>query len=377
MNQAPHDEGAYEVAVVGGGIAGAAACRQLGQAGIQVLWLVPPPTDGRERFGESLAPAARPIITKLGLEALLGSAQHRSSNSLFSSWGSEALVERHASVNLEGPGLVVNRDAFEQDLEAAALETGSIMAIPTSLRALRMHGDSWRLDLADGSTQAARVAIDASGRSAVIGRRLARRIHHDRQVAAVAIVSQRSTTVTPTPTTLIEAMPDGWLYAALLPDRRLSLAYFSDPDLMPRGVSSDVTTWQQLLGRSTHVSRWIEEAEFEIDRPPRLTPAGVALLDRCASESIGGCWLAVGDAAASLDPLSSHGMTTALWTGVRGAKAAQAWLSGDHADVQEYARAVSRGVDCFLTDRVGVYGRETRFTDRPFWSRRAHPVAND
>lgn len=377
MSQAPYDGGAHEVAVVGGGIAGAAACLQLGQAGIQALWLVPPSTDGRERFGESLAPAARPILSKLGLGDLLCSEKHRSSNSLFSSWGSEALVERHASVSLEGPGLVVDRDAFEQDLEAAALETGSIRAIPTALRNLRMEGDSWCLELADGTTQTARVAIDATGRSAVVGRRLARRIHHDQLVAAVAIVTQRPTTILPTPTTLIEAMPDGWLYAALLPDRRLSLAYFSDPDLLPRGLSRDVTTWQHLLAGSIHVSRWIEDADFEIERPPRLTPAGVACLDRCASERFGGGWLAVGDAAASFDPLSSHGMTTALWTGVRGAKAAQAWLSGDHTEVQEYAQEVSRGVDRFLTDRTGVYGRESRFAKRPFWQRRAQPVAHD
>jgi flavin-dependent dehydrogenase len=377
VSQAPYDGGAHEVAVVGGGIAGAAACRRLGQAGIQALWLVPPTTDGRERFGESLAPAARPILSTLGLEDLLRSAKHRSSNSLFSSWGSEALVERHASVSLEGPGLVVDRDAFEQDLAAAALETGSIRAIAASLRTLRMDGDSWRLTLADGTTRLAQVVIDATGRSAVVGRRLARRVHHDHQVAAVAIASQRSTTVTPTPTTVIEAIPDGWLYAALLPDRRLSLAYFSDPDLLPRGISSDVTTWQQLLSGSIHVSRWIEDAEFGIERPPRLVPAGVASLDRGASEPIGRGWLAVGDAAASFDPLSSHGMTTALWTGVRGAEAAQAWLSGNRTEVQEYAQEVSRGVDRFLIDRVGVYGRETRFADRPFWKRRVHPVGAD
>ncbi|MFM8858450.1 MAG: glycine oxidase maturase GoxB [Actinomycetota bacterium] len=376
MSQAPYDGGAHEVAVVGGGIAGAAACLQLGQAGIQALWLVPPSTDGRERFGESLAPAARPILSKLGLGDLLCSEKHRSSNSLFSSWGSEVLVERHASVSLEGPGLVVDRDAFEQDLEAAALETGSIRAIPTALRDLRMEGDSWCLELADGTTRTARVAIDATGRSAVVGRRLARRIHHDHLVAAVAIVTQRPTTVVPTPTTLIEAMPDGWLYAALLPDRRLSLAYFSDPDLLPRGLSRDVTTWQHLLAGSIHVSRWIEDADFEIERPPRLTPAGVASLDRCASEQISGGWLAVGDAAASFDPLSSHGMTTALWTGVRGAKATQAWLSGDHTEVQEYAQEVSRGVDRFLTDRIAVYSRESRFAKRPFWQRRAQRAAH-
>lgn len=370
MRGAPRDGGAHDVAVIGGGIAGAAACRELGRAGVRTLWLAPPRADDSERFGESLAPAARPILTSLGLEELLGSSRHRSSNTVLSSWGSGLLLERHASVNLEGPGLVVDRGAFERDLADAAAEAGSLAAIPTTLRTVRVEGESWRLDLSDGTTQLARVVIDATGRSAVVGRRLAQRVHHDRQIAAVAIADQRSTTVVPTPVTLIEAMPDGWLYAALLADGRLSLAYFSDPDLLPSGLSSDVDAWQRLLGTSIHVSRWIEDAEFDIVRPPRLTPAGVAWLDKCGSEPVGCGWVAVGDAAASLDPLSSHGMTTALWTGVRGGKAAHAWLSGDRSAVQEYAADVSGGVARFLADRVAVYRREARFADRPFWERR-------
>ena len=370
MTCPPPEDSVHDAAVVGGGIAGAAACRELGRAGVRTLWLVPPTADDREPFGESLAQAARPILARLGLEDVLQSSRHRSSNALFSAWGSELLLERHASLHLEGPGLVVDRRAFEGDLAAAAMCSPSVTARPTTLRAFRVEDQSWHLDLADGTSHLARIAIDATGRRAVFGRRLSPRVHHDRQMAAVAISAQRASNVEPTPATLIEAMPDGWLYAALLPDGRLSLAYFSDPDLLPAGLSSDVDTWRRLLGASVHVSRWIDDAEFDILQPPRMTSAGVAWLERCGSGSVGRGWLAVGDAAAALDPLSSHGMTTALWTGARGGRAAHAWLNGDGSAVEEYAAEVSRGVERLLAERVDVYRREARFANRPFWKRR-------
>lgn len=357
-----------EVAVVGGGIAGAAACVALHRHGLRALWIAPNRGTDDALVGESLAPAAGPILAQLGLDRLLDGDRHRAANATFSAWGSNALGERNAIVHLEGAGRVLDRAGFEVDLTAAAAAVAERR--PTALTAAAAGSGTWRLALADGSTAVAGFLVDASGRGSVASRALAKPHRDDRLVAACALLPHCDPTVEPTPATLVEAVVDGWWYAALLPDGRLSLACFSDPDLLPRGLSRDLDAWRALIGRTSHIARWIVDAGFGVMAPPRLYSAGTTWLDRVAGEHHGAGWAAIGDAAAAFDPLSSHGMTTALWAAVRIGEAVPAWLAGDRQPLAGYARAVADGVTAFRTQRAAIYARERRFADSAFWKRR-------
>jgi len=360
----------WEVAVVGGGVAGAAACVALRDAGLRPLWLAPDAEPG-DRVGESLAPAARPILAGLGLDALLETGGHRPANATFSAWGSDRLVERNAVVHLEGPGRILDRAGFEDDLQAAA--DGRADRRRTNLVSASPADGRWRLELADGGSATARFLVDASGRASVVGRAHAAARRDDRQLAACAFLPHRDPSVEPTPATLIEAVEGGWWYAALLPDRRLSLAYFSDPDLLPRGLSHDRQAWQGLIAGSHHIAHWLDDAGFDAGEPPRLHSAGTTWLEPVAGTRDGAGWAAIGDAAAAFDPLSSHGMTTALWAAARIGRVAAAWLAGDPAPLSTYARAVADGISGFRAQRAEIYGRERRFPDAPFWRRRRNP----
>src|SRR5262249_34573608 len=83
-------------------------------------------------------------------------------------------------------------------------------------------------------------------------------------------------------------------------------------------------------------------------------------------------WVAVGDAAAAFDPLSSGGHYFAKATADLGAECI---LSDDLAS---YAEAVASLVTDYLQSRDKVYAQENRFIQYPFWSRRSkkvHPEA--
>lgn len=172
--------------------------------------------------------------------------------------------------------------------------------------------------------------------------------------------------VAPTRATLIESTADGWWYAALLAGGRLALNFYTDPDLVPANVTRDLAVFRALLKETQFVGRWTAEAVFRLESPPRLASAGTTWIAPAAGEG----WVAIGDAAAAFDPLSSHGITTALWTAIAAAEGASALVSGDAEPLSEYARKVAAGVQEFLVSRIGVHGQETRFTDRPFWQRR-------
>lgn len=353
-----------DVAVLGGGIAGAAACVALARLGHAPLWIAPGKPAG-DRIGETLAPAARTILADLGLADLLDSQHHRPANAVYSAWGSDRLMERSGMLHLEGPGLVLDRPAFEAQMRAAALQVGAQpidSAVNTAVRA----AGAWALTLADGQQRSARFLIDCTGRAAMLGRRLATHRRADRLVCAHAFLRQRDNEVEPTPATLIEAVADGWWYAALLPDRRLALAYFSDPDLLPRGLSRDGDAWRRLAATTLYIRQWLDSAGYSPDAPPALASAGTTWLEPAA----GAGWAAAGDAAAAFDPLSSHGITTALWSARAAARAAWSALRGDAGPLAAYADAVARGVADFRRQHVMLHAREARFAGRPFWQRR-------
>lgn len=363
----------WSVAVVGGGVAGAAACISLSRAGHQPLWIAPRGRELTEPFGETLSPSAGPILEQLGLRALLDAGGHRRANSVFSAWGG-ALVERAAMLDPAGPGWVLERHGFEDALHHAAREVSAWR--DSMLLSAEASGAAWHLRLADGGDVSAAFLIDATGRAALIGRQLSGFRRVDRLVAATIILRQDRSPVDPTPATLIEAVADGWWYASLLRDGRLSLAYFSDPDLLPHGLSSDLPAWRALVGETHYVGRWLSDAGFPIVAPPRLVSAGTTCLDHAAGTSpLGAGWAAAGDAVAAFDPLSSHGITTALWSGMKAGRTAADWLAGRPRVLEDYAAAMRSSFTSFLEQRRTYYGAERRFQDRRFWTRRLEPAA--
>jgi len=348
------------VAVVGGGIAGAAACLRLCQAGCSPLWIAPR-TEPGDKPGEHLAAAARPLLETLGVADLLDAPCHRHANTMLSAWGSARLGRRDAIVHLEGPPMVLDRPAFERDLVARALAAGA-RRFEVRLDSAAWEIGSWRLN--DAALPDARFLIDASGHGAVVADEHAQRFRADRLAALHCFLDRDpANPVSPTRATLIEAVEEGWWYAALLADGRLALNYYSDPDLLPRDVTRDPAVFRQLLGSTQHVARWVAEAGFCLVAPPSLASAGTVWIAPAA----GAHWAAIGDAAAAFDPLSSHGMTTALWTAIAAADAA---LTGQEAPLAHYAARVAAGVQEFLVSRAEIYRQEPRFIDRTFWRRR-------
>jgi 2-polyprenyl-6-methoxyphenol hydroxylase-like FAD-dependent oxidoreductase len=357
------------VAVIGAGIAGPAAVLALARAGQEALWVAPKPEPDHDPVGETLAPAANPILAGLGLSDTMAAAGHRPSHTTLSAWGSDRLADRNAILHLEGPGLVLDRARFEADLRSRAAATAGRM-VETRLSTAHAADGVWHLTLENGEALTADALVDASGRSAVVARSFAARERADQLMAAHAFLPHRDDSVEPTRAVLIEAVETGWWYAALRPDGSLSVAYFTDPDLLGDTPSRDLDAWTGLIAGTRHIGHWIEDAGFAVEAPPRLSSAGTTWLVPPAGRADGAPWMAMGDCAAAFDPLSSHGMTTALWAGARAGGVLSAALQGDDTALEAYTRSVLDGVAGFLAQRRSMYAQERRFLDAPFWQRR-------
>lgn len=345
----------HSVAVLGGGIAGAASALRLAQAGLRPVWIAAEP---RQRFkpGEHLSAAALPLLERLGIGALVHEPAHRQAHGTYSAWGSDRLVERNAIVQLEGPPLVLDRSAFEAALSAQAQAAGA-ERIADDVADIAIADGHWKLTTGTKTIEAGFV-FDATGRKALIASRFASRFQADKLSCIYALYSPIETS-TPRPVTLIEAAEQGWWYLSVLADQRLVLNHFTDADL----PGPDYANFDAKARSTGAIAAYLADYGYGIDTPPKRLTTNSSWITPC----IGPGWAAVGDASAAFDPLSSHGMTTALWSAI---EASEAFIAQDRQRMQAYAEAVAKGVQDYLTTRQEVYRRETRWPQSQFWARR-------
>ncbi|MEM6457226.1 MAG: hypothetical protein AAF772_19210, partial [Acidobacteriota bacterium] len=88
------------------------------------------------------------------------------------------------------------------------------------------------------------------------------------------------------------------------------------------------------------------------------------------SDADGPPWLATGDAAVSYDPLSSHGIASALGAGYYAGCAARDHLLGRSEAFDAYRAVMQQAYATYLDLRQRAYADEQRWPDAPFWRRR-------
>lgn len=354
----------YDIAIVGGGIAGCAAALSLADSGFATI-VIGPWRDGGERQGELLAPQAQVHLRTLGLEETFLAGPHRLARSHFLAWESALLTEQRPAAHADGPGHLIDRAAFARMLREAVLDRGSILQVG-DLAAARHDGRMWWLTPSGGETIGARFVIDCSGRAAVVVRRHAAAQQRDQTVAAFAPLERNAEAREPAQTGLIEAVPEGWWQASLLTDGRIRLALYTEADALPAGLAGNAALWRERIAATLHLRRWLATQGYEAVEGPRIVGMATGWMVPAA----GRAWLAAGDAAAAFDPLAAQGLTNALAGGRRAALAAAAFLSGDERAIDGYIAAMRETLEAAMAQRRTVYGRQPRWGNQPFWERR-------
>jgi flavin-dependent dehydrogenase len=211
----------------------------------------------------------------------------------------------------------------------------------------------------DGEVLQADFVADASGRTAHLARHLgAARVRYDRLVGACALLTSAAPDVDTY--TLVEAVPDGWWYSALLADGRLAVAFMTDGDLLDRGA------WRTLLAQTGATRARVGGHGYALDDRPRVVPAETSRLDTIAGEG----WLALGDAAAAYDPLSSHGISSAMGSGFYAGNAIADLLAGHPEALPAYQAVMQNAYGAYLDLHARQYTAEGRWPEAPFWARR-------
>lgn len=360
----------FDAIVAGGGPAGATAALVLARSGRRVL-LMDPTRGEAARPGEALAPAARPVLRDLGLLDRLAEGGHLPCYGNLSVWGADEPHVTDFLLNPYGTGWHVDRARFDAMLRDEAVAAGAVLRVGRLLGAERLAGDRWlvRIDREAGAVASLGCSwlVDATGRRAAIALRhgAARRrddalvaLHARFRPAPGAPVDRDSRT-------MIEAVPDGWYYSALLPSGERAVALLTDADLTDAATRT-AEGFRERLRSARHLRRTLDAHVYRIAGRPRGAAAGGSRLEAPVGEG----WVAVGDAALAFDPLSSQGLLCALETGSRSGRAIDRALAGDGAPLGDYARAVEQIDAAYREGLAACYAAERRWPDRPFWRRR-------
>lgn len=355
-----------DVVVAGAGPAGAAFALNLAPA--RKVLLLEYRDAAAVRIGESLAPAARRLLTDMRLWDAFLAEGHAPCYGTRSVWGAVEPSESDALRDLDGPGWHLDRVRFDAWLRQVAVARGAALLMPARPVGIARDGAGWLIDIEiDGRTVPVRtrLLIDASGRSSVIGRWLgARRVVADRLVCGW--IYGRDSPGRQSGVTHIESEPDGWWYTAPLPGNRRVVAFHTDADLPAAAVAADAGALPDRIAGRSFLAGCLADSGFTPGSATGFCAAHGSALDAAGGDG----WAAIGDAAISFDPLSSQGIFNGLYTGMAAAEAADRYLGGDPRDLQGYLASLASIRDVYRRHLHAWYALERRWADRPFWRRR-------
>jgi flavin-dependent dehydrogenase len=352
-----------DVCVVGGGPAGALIALRLATLGHRVC-LLERQAFPRPQVGESLSPGIRPLLDSVGLSEIISRTSFRVPGNTLLCWAESE--PKLLPSDARAGALLVDRSRFDALLLEAASKVGVHVVQPAQARVTRTP-KGWQI-FADGQEAfniSAKTLVDAAGRKGCLqGRRIA---FSPRTMALWAHLDVNHDCAT-----RVEAVPDGWLWAAPIADNKVSLLFFCDPACIRQRSSRDLERLLRECITKTVLFSGLAQAVFS--RPVAARDATCAY----AAEPIGADYVIVGEANYSLDPLSSTGVEKALQSALIGAAVVNTLLNYPERSnicTQFYRDRQQEAVTTHTVWMNQYYGDVERYAGEPFWiARRTAPV---
>lgn len=321
---------------------------------------------------ETLTSDARAPLEQLGLWPAFEALEAPAALGASASWRHHEPDRQVSYFCRPGHGWRLDREAFSRLLREAAREQGVEVVARTRIAELRRAKRSWCFEVESQgrrSTLEAGFAVDATGRQAYLARRMgAQKVRFDRLVGAFMELSRSGESeLRIEADALVEAQERGFWYAALRSPDSFVATWLSDADLAREEHMGDEARWLERFGGS-RISAAM--ADFKPAGPPTIRAVDSYRLDRM----IGDGWLAVGDAAATIDGVIAQGCHRVMASGIRAAGAILDVQAGRTTGLRRYQRGVEQSVEDLLLSRRRFYGEVERWTECPFWERRRERV---
>lgn len=362
----------HDVAVIGGGPAGACAATLVGRRGHDVL-LLERSTEPRFKIGESLMPATYWSFERLGVLERMRSSHFTPKYSVQffnrDGKGTTPFFFREISDHESSRTWQVLRSEFDEMLLENAQENGVEVRRGVTVRDLLFDGDravGVRVGANGGPTRdlSTRVVVDASGQSSILARKLDLRLHDPNLKNASCFTHFRGGYREPGEhggATLVfhTARGDSWFWYIPLPDDTVSVGVVGSLDYLIRRRDGDPRDiFMEELALCPAVAERLVGAE-------ELRPVQVARDFTYRAKRIAGDgWVMVGDAFGFIDPIYSSGVFLALTSGELAADAiVDGFERGDLSAAQlgHFGQRYLDGMEAIRKLVYAFYDREFSF----------------
>jgi flavin-dependent dehydrogenase len=352
------------VIVAGGGPAGAATAILLCEQGIDCLVI----NEGKKGFipGESLAPNSSPALHSLGAEHILQSPAHIAYTGNTVVWGSDEKRSRYFFKEPYGNGWHLDRPFFERQLRTVAEERGAYWREGWRIHDIKRVNEKMLVTCSNGDKTLQEVeaewVVDCSGRASIVARKSGVRKQTLDRLTAFCFVNEQPHGAL-TGISFIEAVEDGWWYAAPVSQDKVIVNFMTDSDLQYVNVP-DIRQWiLQKLKQTKYLQGYVDITTMP---DVRVRTATTAFLESPSGPG----WIAVGDALCSYDPLTSFGITAAIAGNLHAVLAVKDALRGKTGALREYAAVRQRMFNKCVGMLAEQYRLEQRWSGGEFWRRR-------
>jgi len=311
----------FDVIVIGGGPAGAAVATLLESKGHHCL-VLESSTFPRYHIGESLIPHTHGTFDRLGLLPQMQKSHFPVKQSVrFVQSATSRSTPFYFSDTIQGEQSrtwQVERSEFDKICIDNARAAGAKVRMQTRVRHVLFEDDravGVRVEDDNGEIEEinARVIVDASGRSTVIGRQLALKVDvpglNKASIWTYYRGGHRNSGIDAGETTIFMLPEGGWFWYIPLPNEEVSVGVVASPDYLFRDGPQFEAAFTREVSLCKPLSEWLSSAE-QIDEL-----RGIRKLAYLNQQVVGDGWVMVGDAAGFLDPIYSSGLFLALASG--------------------------------------------------------------
>lgn len=343
-----------DVCVVGAGPAGSSVAALLARGGVKVVVLEGSPFP-RFHIGESLLPLGLSVLDDLGVRMDGVYLRKRGAIFVHEATGRSSLIDFRAGMGgLPDHAYQVERALFDRDLAERAAALGAELRYGVEVRSIETGTDDARVET-DRGTVRARFVVDASGQSALLGRKHRSLVPYQ-ELGKKAVFCHFSplsdeayARVSEDGSIFVFMLEDGWAWGIPLVDRKLSVGVVS------RHASKGTDLLDRFLASSPLLAELTRGAT-------RTEPRQIANFSYRNARSSGPRWACNGDAACFLDPVFSSGVSLALEGGRRlaaallpalaeGREGAPDLLDPHHADLERGYETLYRVIHRFYHTR--------------------------
>lgn len=284
------------VCILGAGPAGVCAALRLLEMG-HTVGMIESEGFPRRQIGESLSPTVRNIFAYLNAEHLLNQESflhHLPSNVI---WESKESVQQQFKNRSEN--MVVDRGILDQQLLQLAINKGVHLLQPAKLDKFHRTEEGWKLEIcSEGrivSTQAL-VVLDARGRNGTLAKE-----RLSVSPASVATWTHINANLMPEET-FVEAIHAGWFWGAKVPGNRYRIMAFTDGKTIQQYKNQSLSE----LAKNT---RFFNSIAGSLRDTSTETCSVTSFVHQNPWNEQ---FIKLGEAAFTLDPLSSNGVEKAM-----------------------------------------------------------------